>query len=109
MGYPMTFRRVLSRNGLVGGGYEAIPDPKPFPEAGKFNEGVDYVAVLRDQIVHLEGELTKARCDRANLLGDLRRLEQDALDERGICGDIALRLKLQPDMVAAVLREFMET
>ena len=41
------------------------------------------------------------------LLGDLRRLEADVIDEQGICQHIASRIGVDTDTVAAVLKEFV--
>lgn len=82
MGYPMTFQRVVNRNGLKDGSYE-YPPSMWFGDA----EGLRKRAML--------------------LAGDLRRLENDALDEQAICGHIADRTGIDRDTVAAVLKEFI--
>lgn len=80
MGYPMTYRRVVNRNDLRG-------------DYGSKLTGVAFDAVIQNKWSLLQG--------------DLRRLEKDAVDERAICEAIALKLMLDKELVAAVIREFM--
>jgi hypothetical protein len=83
MGYPMTFRRVVNRNGLNDGDYG-----KP-PQTWSAYGGSDL-------------------SQKATLLaGDLRRLERDAVDENAICAHIAGKTGIDREIVAAVLKEFI--
>jgi hypothetical protein len=79
MGYPMTWKRFVNRNGLEDGDYENLP------------------ARWRSSI-NAQG----ARM----IVGDLRRLERDAQDECGLAMQIARRTAIDLDLVAAVLKEF---
>jgi hypothetical protein len=115
MSYPMTYQRVIHRNGLHEGGYTDDPARRyskvgpeyAFPERSKFAAEVDYEAILRGEIGNLRGEIDRLHGQRMSLLGDLRRLEADALDERAICQHIASRTGIDVETVAAVLQGFM--
>ncbi len=82
MGYPMTWQRFIRRNRLTEGDYVVSPDA--------FWTGSQEVP-------------QRVR----NMMGDLRRLEKDALDERAICVHIAKETGTDAETVAAVLKEFM--
>ena len=103
MSYPMTFQRVLARNGLKDGGYDDLP-----ANFSGLRVNVDdrsdsdpLVGALRREVIL--GVVARVRM----LAGDLRRLEIDAADEKATCERIAGRLRLDADVVAAVLKEFM--
>lgn len=80
MGYPMTYQRVLNRNRLKDGDYQESPP------------------------IHING-MTKGQIE--NLLGDLRRLEQDTQDENALVKHIQFRTNIDPEVIAAVLKEFI--
>lgn len=111
MGYPMTYQRVIHRNGLSAGDYDSRTSDMggeiTIPVKADFRPGVDYEEVLKDLLRHQNENLERAKGGRQMLLGDLRRLELDALDERAHVQYIAQRLGADPDLVAAVIREFM--
>jgi hypothetical protein len=90
MGYPMTYSRLIHRNGLVDGTY------------GSTGTTVNIAALPEwaQQPVALMAGRFGAIC------GDLRRLEKDALDEHAICDHIADKTGIDRDTVAGVLREF---
>jgi hypothetical protein len=103
MGYPMTFRRVVNRNGLGEGDYSGnLPyqwsTRGVVPEAG--DPSVYQLPFLVERIRGYERGLHM-------LLGDLRRLEADTVDENTTCKHIASRTGIDVDTVAAVLKEFM--
>lgn len=103
MGYPMTFRRFVNRNGLAEGtyDYERQREFRVAPES----EG--RLEVWRTLARSAYDDLN-ARINRHNmLLGDLRRLEKDSVDEAATCRYIADRTGIEPDVVAAVLKEFI--
>lgn len=108
MGYPMTFSRFLARNDLKTGDYDSLEKIRPFSTKTKdFGPGVEVEDVLRDHIAHLESKLQKMYNSIAMIKGDLRRLEQDALDEHSLCMYISEKTDIDPNTVAGVLKEFL--
>ncbi len=113
----MTFQRLLNRNGLQEGDYTsglrelaAASEPTHVDLDAERCGFVDVEALERAyrglwdsyRVRHVYVS------ERLRLLvGDLRRLERDAVDERGICTHIVQRTGLAPDVVAAVLKEFV--
>ena len=107
MGYPMTFRRVLNRNGLTEGGYSVTPTPRvSIPTPVRPWEEMDASTVAM-AFGHLLTEAERANSWDRMLRGDLRRLEFDAVDENAICKHIAERTGIDTETVAAVLKEFI--
>ena len=101
MGYPMTYKRVMLRSGMAEGGYQDCP--RRFPLYGITTVGLE----------HWSGQELRALHERAIhwtelCAGDLRRLEADSTDEGAICTQIARRTGIDADVVAAVLKEYME-
>lgn len=110
MGYPMTLRRVLDRNGLRDGDYGQVPQalrhtaPVTVASASDEFKLANYFGNER---------LAKESADTWNgrlalLAGDLRRLERDTLDEGAICKRISERTGVDADSVAAVLKAYLE-
>lgn len=111
----MTYRRVVNRNGLATGDYgaristmnvgpgETMVDLSP----DDFNEGVDFIEVQRRHIADLYNEIRRIDGCWSALLGDLRRLERDAVDEKSVCAYVAQRTGIDAEVVAAVLKEFI--
>lgn len=117
MGYPMTFRRFLHRNGLDrgdytdGGDYRNLlrPTLQPFPAKERFLGCTDerYVEMLHEHI-DLLGKAIKGWDQwRQQILGDLRRLEADSRDERALCQEVARSVGVDVEIVAAVLQAFI--
>jgi hypothetical protein len=105
----MTYQRVLSRNRLGSGGYDEAP---PEWQIRVPLEGGHVPEISEDEAFLLRREVIAERLRSYEgaarmLLGDLRRLEQDTLDEGTTCRVIAGRTGLDPDTVAAVLKEFL--
>ena len=114
MGYPMTWRRVIGRNGLIEGGYTDPGRHKVnlnLDNPGLMNKDLPQEERVKKFQEHLGPDFAKLLKSNEQswqaLLGDLRRLEADVIDERGICQHIASRTGIDPDTVAAVLQEFM--
>lgn len=113
MGYPMTYRRVLHRNGIevgtIGDGHRLVPSlaTGSFPPRDRFNADVDYDHLCREEISRLQGQLLEAATKFGQILGDLRRLEHDTVDEGLTCAKIAERTGVDAEIVAAVLKEFI--
>src|SRR5260370_21845143 len=111
MGYPMTYQRVIGRNRLSDGNYTQAP----IAWHASGTAIVDPQTLEKDVLVHVIGEWKKAINDQAEafngrlrlLVGDLRRLELDTIDEGSINAYIAQRTGLDQEIVAAVLKEFM--
>ena len=104
MGYPMTYDRVIRRNGLDQGDY--LDSGKvPWP-AIRFNPTEQAVIAAPGLAA---AALSNVRSSVANLLGDLRRFERDSLDENplGVIARISKRTGVSFDDTAAVIREFM--
>lgn len=101
MGYPMTYRRVISRNSLPEGDYESIPHSlQTCVNVNPKDDGyADIGQVRRERLLQYEGQFR-------SLCGDLRRLERDAVDEKAVCEGIAMRTGIDVDTIAAVLLEF---
>jgi len=89
MGYPMTYGRVVSRNGLHGD-YDT--------------RGVAINIAALPEWAQKEVGALAARFGM--ICGDLRRLERDVVDERAVCDHIAVKTGVDRDVVAGVLREF---
>lgn len=114
MGYPLTWQRFINRNRLAEGGYGTVMtgvNTRMHEEltADRFNEDVVIADVLRDSLHYVSDEIVKMNSRWSMLLGDLRRLEYDAVDEQSICLSIAQRTRLDPEIVATVLKEFFLT
>lgn len=114
MGYPMTYRRVLNRNHLATGSYEAVPQWWPSgmgPVAWDLVGDDDRERLLG--VLHTFHSTHKSYQDAIDhklrlLAGDLRRLESDTTDENAVCKDIARRTGVGADVVAAVLLAWMQ-
>lgn len=109
MGYPMTYQRVVSRNQLADGSYEGPPRwwDMTAPNTVLIESDEDK-AKFFDGIVLRWREQAKQANNRARMLaGDLRRLEVDTADEGATCQHIATRTGVDPEVVAAVLKEFI--
>jgi|SRR5579885_1140114 len=102
MGYPMTWKRVINRNGLHDGNYRDVPrNWRSGTNCNPLDDGAPSVsAARRESLMRLEERA-------ASLAGDLRRLEIDALDEKEICTYISHRTKIDSGTVAIILKEFM--
>lgn len=117
MGYPMTFRRVLHRNGFVDGDYTDPPERHRLrvniDEPGLMTKANGDPAFADDaEFFVAMGSIWRERLKTYDtalraLSGDLRRLEQDTVDEGSLCQQIVLRTGIDADTVAAVLAEFM--
>jgi len=104
MGYPMTFQRIISRNGLADGDYEHPPSRWLLASPTTIETDSKYT-----RIIELWGEQNRSLNGRLQFFaGDLRRLEHDALDERAINAYIVSKTGVDADTVALVLRAFME-
>lgn len=107
MGYPMTYRRVINRNGLEKGGYGEVPSGLAV-QVNVTDKGLATEEEFHRLIwPHAVERLKRYEGGYSMLLGDLRRLETDTVDERTTCAHIAERTGIDPDVVAAVLKEFM--
>lgn len=109
MGYPMTFQRVLNRNGLADGDYVNSPqrhakNVNTDATTGTAGEDSFKIAIFPHLAQRVDGYEQAFKM----LAGDLRRLEQDAVDENpnGVCGHIARQTGLEMEVVAMVLKEF---
>jgi hypothetical protein len=107
MGYPMTYDRVLRRNGLASGDYGSPDEARPFPPESKFPSHEAYMRALENEIRMLRQDLARRNNKMRMLKGDLRRLETDARDESAICRHIVERTGADADTVAAVLKAFI--
>lgn len=116
MGYPMTWKRVLNRNGLVDGDYGQAPsryqirvniheDPQRVLSytTGKSETIAEHMAP--DWIKRIQEYENSSKM----LAGDIRRLEQDAVDEGSLCQEIARRSGVDKEIVAAIIKEFLNT
>jgi hypothetical protein len=108
----MTYQRVLSRNNITKGGYDADPVIRcgATSIAWSVIDGYDQrtiLGMLKDTVDRWKAEAEAGNSKWRFLLGDLRRLEADAIDEQAACAHIAARTGVDPDTVAAVLKEFM--
>lgn len=104
----MTYRRVLARNGLTKGDYSTnVWKRGPWPERSEFNADVDYDAACRRQVDEAWEMVGRIEQAKSALLGDLRRLEDDAVDEKAICQFISETTHVERDIVAAVIKEFI--
>lgn len=111
MGYPMTYQRVIKRNRLEGdyGTRMSGMNTKPYDREmlKEFNPEVDRIEVLLSHASMLGKEIDSLNSRWGVFMGDLRRLEQDAVDENAICAQIASRTGIENSVVAAVLKEFL--
>jgi hypothetical protein len=108
MGYPMSYQRVIHRSGLQTGGYGDLPVylNRTVLEGGHTDAVTEDEAWLSRRPFIIES--VKALEGRwSMLLGDLRRMETDTLDERATCEHIATRTGIDAEIVAAVLKDFM--
>jgi hypothetical protein len=92
----MTVRRVLDRNGLAEGDYADAGR-----HAANVNLALRVIADVRaERILRYESAMKL-------ILGDLRRLEHDAVDENAIVERVCQMTGIEADDVAAVIRAFM--
>jgi len=125
MGYPMTFMRFVRRNGLEHGGYDGYTDPESARHTPHPRIHVIGPTIFGGTAEQREKQAESARRNpptgeeylrllQANtsatymLLGDLRRLQHDALDEGYILKHIASTTGVAEDEVAAVLDAFLQ-
>jgi hypothetical protein len=111
MGYPMTFRRVMNRNGLQDGDYTTPPERHARRVITNATEATlqSEQETLIGRAPHWAKRVEEYEQVFKMLAGDLRRLERDAVDEYSICQRIAARTGINADVVAAVLKEFIGT
>jgi hypothetical protein len=103
MGYPMTWKRVVNRNGLADGDYAS----SPLRHQARVNTDPD-PEYLADVAPYLAERVKSYEQAFKSLAGDLRRLEQDVQDEGEICRVISARTGVDDmSIVAAILKEFM--
>lgn len=113
MGYPMTYQRVINRNRLQDGAYDQEPVDwyaAPPKTAWSLLEDKEpaYLIEHGKRLEQYHNEAAERWNDRIRgLVGDLRRLEADAVDEEAICSYVADRTGVDAETVAAVLKEFM--
>jgi hypothetical protein len=111
MGYPMTFQRFVKRNALDQGGY--LHGAAKLPLAWAIRVNIDQPGLLPPAELpatmwpYVVERVKEYERQVGNVLGDLRRLETDTMDERACCTFIAARTGVDPDVVAAVLKEFI--
>lgn len=103
MGYPMTWKRLLSRNQVADGTYDVVPE--------RFALMLGVNRNPKDDGNDAVGEVRRMALDNAErwarmFAGDLRRLERDTVDERATCSVIANRTGIDMEVVATVLKEF---
>jgi hypothetical protein len=121
MGYPMTFRRLVARNGLQDGGYGKPPgDWSNFTTelvSASFDKplcGMKDTEALEEAYRSLwkfkNEERKQLHSKISALAGDLRRLERDSIDEQAIVDYIIHRLgyEINRDDIAAIIRFFFE-
>jgi len=108
MGYPMTYRRVINRNHLAEGGYDVARGGEPHREFRIVPDAQERLEVWQTLARSAYDELNRMIDQRNFLIGDLRRLEEDARDEQAIASYIAQRTGVDVDTVAAVLKEFID-
>ena len=109
MGYPMTFDRVIRRNNLGTGGYDDAAKwglSVNLNNLGLMASGDEFDRVM---VGEYRRRLREYEASAKMLLGDLRRLETDAIDERAVCAIVAERTKVDPETVAVVIREFLRS
>lgn len=107
MGYPMTWQRIVNRNGLGDGGYDKTPE-RHQARVQTVNIGpMEPDEFTKQQHYPMSQRLAAYETAFRLLVGDLRRLEADAQDEGLLCEQIARRTGLDADVVAAVLKEFV--
>lgn len=112
----MTFQRVLNRNrikaadyGTKASGWNTGPGRTMLDvTAEDFNEGVDFVEVLKNHIKECYTAIDAVNAKWSMLCGDLQRLEIDTLDERAICQYIVNQTGVSANDVAAVLKTWIE-
>lgn len=93
MGYPMTYKRYVNRNKLHKGDYQ---------DAKMTNLNLDAMTGWM-------GDEVRSMQQRWRMMaGDLRRLEEDSVDENAVAAIIAARTGLDSDTVSAVLKEFFD-
>ena len=114
MGYPMTWRRVVGRNSLTEGDYHNSGSHGIYINLGFVGiKNPDKTEEVRTREYHADMGPEFIRTIKSNeerwkaLLGDLRRLEADVMDEGSICQHVASRTGVDADTVAAVLKEFL--
>jgi hypothetical protein len=107
LGYPMTWQRVVNRNRLAVGDYDNAGDHAArvnlHNKGGLYDDDTFYSQVGPFYVERIKGYESQMK----SILGDLRRLEKDTVDEGEIAKHIASRTDIDVDTVAAVLKEFI--
>src|SRR2546426_10077918 len=104
----MTYKRLINRNQLGIGGYtEDLPQGWMLGNVSEADEARN-VEVVLSLVKHRRETLVGLGHRMQMLLGDLRRLEQDTIDEGSTCKYIAYRTGIDAEVVAAVLKEFID-
>jgi hypothetical protein len=116
MGYPMTYKRVLSRNGLSDGDYSTAPQSWFAPGPITIADHAFFESSGQDPVAWYSKAIDDWRTDRTGILsrlrrlaGDLRRLEADSVDEQWQVERIHRLTGVAQDDIAAVLRAFMDS
>lgn len=113
MGYPMSYQRVLNRNRLHDGSYDTEPVDWFAPGTAVAWSVVDdgnyenVLAFAQGMAESYNGAAKRYNAKVRLLMGDLRRLEADTVDEGAICQRIVADTGLSLDDVAAVLKLWM--
>lgn len=98
----MTYRRVVSRNGLTQGDYGKA-DLTHWPLININNKPEALAAFLPEVSKYIQDLQSRLGL----LLGDLRRLEHDTQDEGSIARQIQQRTGIDSGVIAAVLKEYI--
>ena len=104
MGYPMTLKRFLNRNGLLDGSYDETPQRWRRTPPVTISDD----SHVRALIQQWAGDVERWNGSMRLLIGDLRRLERDTLDEQAINANICRVTGIDQDTVAAVLRAYWD-
>ena len=109
----MTWQRLLNRNRLNTGDYTEVPEGWGTSGGATAWELLEkdskeqIIAFFKTVQAHRDEEAGRRNKQVMMFAGDLRRLERDALDEGYICREIARRVGADPELVAAVLKEWL--
>lgn len=98
----MTYQRVINRNGMHGDYGTKLS-----------SVNLDFPGTLSDEkfkqvmAEHWQSALKFSDAHWGNVMGDLRRLEKDTVDEHTVCQHIATVTNINAEIVAVVLKEFL--
>lgn len=107
MGYPMTYKRVVGRNRLDDGNWHSSGSGVAWRSIDDYTVG-EAIGLAQTLLMGWNDAAKRHNQRVAMLLDDMDRLRRDTLDEGSVCELIAQRTGVDAEVVAAVLKEWLD-